>query len=298
MSNLPADIFNQALDAAGVDFTIGDPQEGTKAAQVTLRAYGQALRTLLRAVHWDFARQVAPLTMLADASGQTEDVGTTVVAPWAYEYAYPTNCMKARFLPANFENPNQIPEDNTQLPDVPATTVTSQPPYATGARLVPAPFLVSMDTNYPIDGASNWMDVQGVSPVGRVVILTNINLAQLVYTSFMPYPSMWDAQFRAAMVAYLAAEIALPLSVDKKFGLVMRDRNIIIAKNKIMDARVTNGNEASFPQTTDHLPDWMRMRDAGGGYGTPWTGGGIWGDGGWGWNGVGFMGYGWDSSVF
>lgn len=301
MSNLPADIINEALDAAGVDFTIGEATEGTKAAQVALRHYGQSLRQLLRMVHWDFARKVTNLTMLADATGQTDGVGTTVISPWCYEYAYPTDCMKARFLPVFWQNPNTVPTGNIVPANssVPTSSVTSQPPYATSGALPPAPFLISMDTNYPIDTGGNWLEVQGESPTGRVVILTNVNLAQLVYTAFMPYPSMWDSQFRAAMVAFLAAQIAMPLSTDKKFGLVMRDRNITIAKNKVMDARVTNGNESGFPQTTDHIPDWMRTRTAGGGRSAPWVGGGgPWGIGGYGWNGAGFMGYGWDSSVF
>lgn len=293
MSNFPADIMNESLDAAGVDFTIGEPNEGTHPAQVALRKYGQCLRQLLRAAHWDYARSQQPLVMLADATGQTDGVGTVTIAPWVYTYSYPTNCMKARFLPANYLNPNASAVPQTSVSD-------SQPPYGYGMRLIPAPFLISMDSNYPIDPNSNWMDVQGVSPTSRVVILSNVNQAQLVFTAFQPYPTMWDAQFRAAMVAYLAAEIALPLSKDKKFGLAMRDRNILIAKERINAARVTNGNESGFPQTTDHLPDWMQTRfTGGGGNGLNYNGcGGEWGGNGYGWNGSGFLGYGWDSSVF
>lgn len=296
----PADIINQALDAAAVDFTIGDPQEGTKPAQVSLRAYSQCLRQLLRAVHWDFCRTMQPLTMLADATGQTGGVGTAVPAPWVYEYSWPINAMKARFLPGNYLNPQSAPAGNTALANVPLTTGTpSQPPYGYGMRLIPAPFLITMDTNYPIDTSSNWMDVQGVSPTGRVVILSNVNQAQLVYTAFTPYPSMWDAQFRAAFVAYLASEIALPLAKDKKFGLTMRDRNMLIAKEKVNAARVTNGNEGSFPQTIDHLPDWMRARNSGGVYsGMGAACGGLWGAGGSGWDGCGYTFYGFDQSVF
>lgn len=245
------------------------------------------------------ARQVAPLTMLGDASGQTPNVGTSVIAPWAYEYAYPSNCMKARFIPRNYLNPNAVPQGNIALPDVPLTTV-SQPPTGYGMRLIPSPFLISMDTNYPIDASSNWLEQQGASPGGRIVILSNVNVASLVFTAFMPYPNMWDAQFRAAMVAYLAAQIAMPLAKDKKFGLELRDRNIKIAKERIDAARVTNGNESAFPQTIDHTPDWMRARIPGGA-GSGLNGGpgcGVWSDGGFGWDGCGFLGYGFDSSIF
>lgn len=299
MSNYPADVINEALMAAGSDFVIGDPTEGTQAAQVTLRKYGQCLRQLLRSVHWDFARQMSPMVLLADATGQTADVGTAVPSPWRFEYAYPISCMKARFVPAIGVNPNSVPAGNIALPDTPQTTVISPAYYGVAGRLMPTPFLISMDTNYPIDTSSNWMESQGVSPQGRVVVLSNTEQAQLVFTAFSPYPTMWDAQFRAAMVAYLAAEIAMPLARDKRFGLQIREQNIVIARQRVMDARVTNGNEGSFPQTTDHTPDFLSIRNAGAGWSAGGPGSdGPWGAGGIGWGGAGYLSYGFDNSVF
>lgn len=207
--------------------------------------------------------------------------------------------MKARFLPRNYLNPG-APPGNISIPNTPLTTGgAGSPPYGYGMRLIPGRFLISMDTNYAIDPNTDWMETQGVSPTGRVVILTNVKSAQLVYTAFMPYPSMWDSQFRAAFVAYLAAEIAMGISDDKKFGLEMRDRNFKIASEKVQQARVTNGNEAGFPQTIDHMPDWMnnRWRGGGGNFGGM-GGGGPWGEGGCGWDGTGFNSYGFDTSVF
>lgn len=297
VANLPADIGNQALDAAGIEFTFGDLTQGGREAEVVLRAYSQCLRQLLRSAHWDMARKQVALTLLADATGQTAEVGTDTLAPWIYTYAYPPDCMKARFLPAN-ACPLQPPAGNYALPDVPLTAIPIAAPITNAGRLIPAPFLVSLDVNNAIDADSNWIDVQGESPVGRVVILSNVSQARLVYTSFMPYPSVWDSQFRGAFVAYLAAEIALPLSKDKKFGLEMRDRNMRIAKDKVMAARVSNGNESGFPQTVDHLPDWMAIRNIGGGATGNGPNCGLWGSGGWGWDGVGFLGYGWDGGVF
>ena len=91
----PTAIANQSLDAAGITFTLGDIEEGTRSAQVCLRAYRHCLQQLLRAAHWNFARKQAQMELLADASGQTPNVGTIVPAPWTYEYAYPPDCMKA-----------------------------------------------------------------------------------------------------------------------------------------------------------------------------------------------------------
>lgn len=299
MSNLPADVVNEALDAIGADFTIGELREGTKAAQVALRHYGQCLRQLLRSAHWDMARKQQPLTMLADATGQTAGVGTVVPAPWVYEYSYPVDCMLARFVPANYLNPTQAPSGNYALPATPQTTGASQPPYGYGMRLVPAPFIITLDSNYPVDANSNWMEVQGAAPGARVVILSNVNQAALVYTGFVPYPSVWDAHFRAALVAYLASCMALPLTKDKALGVKMRDEQFQLAKERVTQARISNGNESGFPQTTDHLPDWMSIRSRGGGaWGQGWNSAGLWGVGGYGWDGCGYAGYGFDQSVF
>lgn len=281
----PTAIANQSLDAAGITFTLGDIEEGTRSAQVCLRAYRHCLQQLLRAAHWNFARKQAQMELLADASGQTPNVGTIVPAPWTYEYAYPPDCMKARFVPANpFGLNGFIPQNNAQLPNVPLTTGTGGPNFQ-GQRLIPARFLVATDFNYPpLPGQQSWQ-VQGVSPQGRTVILTNVKSAMLVYTALMLYPSIWDPQFRAAMVAYLASEIALPLNLDKKFGLSMRAQNIAIAKKKIEEARITDGNEMGFANV-DHTPDWLQTR---------WTGG-TWArsDG----AGPGILGYGYDGMGF
>jgi len=287
---LPEDIANQALDAAGVDMSIGSLQEGTRPAQVLLRAYGQCLRQLLRAAHWNFARTQTPLTLLADASGQTPNVGNQVPTPWSYEYAYPLNCMKVRFVPWNPQSLTPgVPSKNISIPSTPLMTGLGQQPSC-NMRLQPARFLEAMDTNYLPPGNDPLPQNQGVSPQGRTVILTNVQNALVVYTALMNYPSNWDPIFRAAFVAYLASEIALPLAKDKKFGLTLRDQQIKIAQQKITQARLTDGNEGWF--NNDIATDWMRDRNTGGGFG--------WGFGGWGGygGGPGVWFNGWDQCNF
>ena len=100
MSNTPADVANEALLACGYDFVIGDLQEGTRPAQMLLQKYGQCLRQLTRAANWNFCRRQAPLLSLADATGTTQNVGTNVIPPWTYEYAYPIDAARIRFVPA------------------------------------------------------------------------------------------------------------------------------------------------------------------------------------------------------
>jgi hypothetical protein len=293
VANLPTDIANQALDAIGVEFTLGDIEEGTRPAQVLLRAYWQCLRQLLRAAHWDFARKQAPLSLLADATGNTPNVGTIVsAAGWTYEYQYPIDCMKARFVPAI--PPNQasgIPPGNISINvAVPQMTgIRTQAPFP-AYRLRPARFLIGTDYNYPPQQGQITWEVQGVSPQGRSVIFTNVQNAQLVYTALMNYPSNWDVLFRAAMVSYLASEVALALHKDKKFGLQMRGEQIKIAKEKIIQARITDGNEGWA--TNDISVDWIRTRSQGVGWGG-FSAGGWAGE-----SGPGVFWYGWDSCSF
>ena len=279
----PTNIANQSLDAAGVNFTLGDISEGTREAQVCLRAYRHCLQQLLRGAHWNFARRQAPLVMLADATGQTQNVNTIVTSPWVYCYQYPVDCMKARFVPWNpYGNNSVIPSNNIQIPtNIPLTTGSGQ--IIAGGRIQPARFLVATDFNDPVAPGSNFNDVQGVSPQGRTVILTNVNSAQLVYTCFVVYPSLWDPMFRAAMVAYLAAEIAMPLARDKKFGMALRRDNLGIVKMRLSEARAADGNEAGFPNV-DNTPDWMRARYSGGAGGRN--------------DGPGVLSYGWDACAF
>lgn len=281
--NLPSDIVQQALDAAGIEYTLGDIEDGTREAQVCLRAYRQCLMQLLRAANWDFARRTQPMELLADATGNTPNVGTVVPMPWTYEYAYPIDCMKVRFVPWNWDGPNPgVPPGNIAGPQgVPQTTGNAQPPL--WGRVRPARFVVATDYNYPPQiGQITW-ETQGVSPSGRTVILTNVPNAQVVYTSLMLYPSTWDALFRAAFVAYLASEIVLPLSKDKKFGMALRRDQIALTKEKVLQARAVDGNEGTY--SSDIAVDWLNARRSGGfrGWGAGsglnggWGGDGCWG---------------------
>jgi hypothetical protein len=255
---LPTDVCNQALDAVGCEETLGDIEDGTRVAQVCLRSYRECLLQLLRGAHWQFARKQAPLLLLADATGQTANVGTAVIAPWVYEYAYPNDAAALRFIPHQ-----QAPiaaSGSISLPTTALSTALASPPGQFG-RLRPARFLVARDSNYPPPaGAISW-EVQGVSPQGRTVVLTNVANASAVYTSVVLYPSEFDPLFRSAFVAYLAAKIALPVSKDKKFGLQMRREQIAILKAALDEARVANANEGWG--SADLSVDWMNFRNAG-----------------------------------
>jgi len=286
MAYEPTDVANQALDSAGVDYTLGNIEDGSRPAQVTLRAYRTCLRQLLRAAHWNFARKTVQLTLLADATTNTPNVGTLVPTPWIYEYALPIDCVKARYIPAN-----QYPQN----PGVPTGNITPSDPTAplmtglgvaplVGQRIIPARFLVTTDSNNlpPNPG----YETPGLSPVTQTVILTNVQYAQMVYTCEQVYPSIWDDLFRGAFVAYVASEIALPLAKDKKMGMSLRNEQIKIAKAKIMQARISDGDEGWF--SSDIKVDWMQARNTGGG--NYWNNGGG--------NGPGMFWGGYDSCGF
>lgn len=269
-----ADICNQSLDRIGWPESIGDIEEGTDAAQVCLRFYGECLKQLLRACHWNFARRQGPLTLLADSSGNTPNVGTLVPFNWIYEYALPTDCAKFRFIPYSWQNQgSSVPSGNIVPPNPssPLTTVqNNQPP---GAPMRVAKFQIGTDFNYPPTPGQQTWDVQGVSPQGRTVILTNAQDAQGVYTAIMLYPSVWDPLFRAAMVDYLACEIAVGVwkKKDLKTGLAMRDEMGGQVRAKVMEARIRDGDEGM--PNSDIRVDWMDARRVGGMWGTEWSGG-------------------------
>jgi hypothetical protein len=287
---LPTDIANLALDAAAVDFTLGDIEDGTKPAQVCLRAYRHCLMQLLRAAHWNFARREASLVLLGDATGGTPNVGTLVSnTQFIYAYQLPPDCMKVRFVPWNVNQNPGAPEGNI-VPVNPAAPIMpglGQPPL-TGRRPHPAKFNVGMEYNYPPPPGQITWEVQGVSPQGRTAIFTNVKNAKAVYTSLVLYPSVWDPQFRAALVAYISSEIIMALHKDKKMALGIRGQQVAIAKEKIAAARISDGDEGFF--RNDNIPDWIKTRAAG-------TGGGYPGYPGWGSGSDGLWGS-WDSCGF
>lgn len=293
----PTAVANQALSAAGIDFVLGQIEEGTRPSQVILQYYTECLRQLLRAVHWDFARREVFLQLVADATGAAQaagnNVGTLVPAGFTYSYNYPTNCMKVRFLPANYWS--------ALVPGVPSGNIVpanSSSPLTTGTvptvptRLVPTRFLLTSDPNYIPDGAAN--NTLGISPIGQTLILSNVQDARCVYTFEASYPNLWDPLFREAMVAFLASKIAFPLGKDKKFARQIRADNIAIAQDAVKRAAATNGNETFF--SSDLSVDWMRFRSSGNAAG--YWGGGLGSGQGYLFGGVDPIAWGINSSAF
>lgn len=276
----PSDVANEALDTIGWPEVLGDLEDGSPHAQILLRKWSPCLQQMLRAANWQFARKEAPMLMLADASGNTPNVGSVVPRGWQYEYALPEDAMRIRFIPSNpFNSAVPVPSGNIQLPqNVPLTTGVDQMPGQL-MRQRPARFLIATDYNYPPMAGQG--QTLGVSPQGRTVVLTNVNQATAVYTALMLFPAVWDALFRSAIVAYLACEIAVPLWSRKdkvQIGMQMREEQIAITKSKVTEARLVDGNAGI--SSADLRTDWIdTRRDAGLWAGPAWGGmpGGNWG---------------------
>lgn len=262
----PATVVNQALDALGADEEkiIGDITDGTRVAEAARRNYGQVLRQLLRANHWPFARKQAALTLLGDATGQSSaPVIATVDAPWTYAYAWPIDGVQGRWMPLGWPG-EATPTSSTGVP------LTTGVAAAWPTPLLPARFLVSSSDLYPVEvGTLPWASLpdlqrtEGLGPINRKIILTDVAEALFVYTRLVTVIEEWDDLFRQAMVALMAVVLAQVALDDPKERMAQRNAMIAIAKNAIADARAAASNEAGFPMTTDHLPPWMTARNGG-----------------------------------
>lgn len=286
------DIANRALDLIGSRGTIGSFTDSTVEARAMLRNYVPAMQELLRAVHWNFARKQAILTLLNDRttlqSGGPVGTGTPGMGNWLFEYDYPIDCMQTRFVPMNWVSPSGQP--NPPLTTDPNTLTCWYQP------ITPAPFLITNDAIPGITGVvTNWNqfpdfgNAQGHGIKSRSVILTNVRNAQLVYTARIDEPNVWDPAFQQALVALLASRTAMAILDDKKLAMAMQGAAINIAKATISDARQSNGNEQI--QGVDRQADWISARGAGAVGWLPFDGPGVLWNG---WSAIAFA----DGSVY
>ena len=163
-------VVNEALQFVAAQTTVTsltDPQQpaGIYAAVV----YAPTVQLMLRELDPDFARYTATLTLSGAA---------TPVAPWAYEYLYPADCVRLRQVapPANGYDP-----------------------------LDPQPIRANVS-----------FDI--ISAVNTKVILTNQVNALAVYTSSTVTEVQWDSSFTDAVVRRLANPLAMALSGRPDFA--------------------------------------------------------------------------------
>lgn len=227
----PVDVCNMALDAIGTRSTIASLTEASPEAAAVSRHYDNARRAVLRACHWNFARKQAPLSLLLDSTQ-----GQTVPVPWAYEYAYPQDCLLARYVMPIFQA-----ADNASVP---------------GASVLP---VVPAWLGPPV----RWLMAQDLDPNGTPinVVLTDQPQAVMVYTVDTPSTALWDDLFTDALANYLGARICPALTGDKDQQKIVFE----IARQKVAQANAINGNEGIRVQEIQ--PDWLRVR----GYASDWA---------------------------
>jgi len=190
--------------------------------------------SLARAAHWNFARTQQAGSLLKAAQGTPENPnGTTLPippVPWQYSYAYPSDCLLARYLLCN---PPQSGGSN---------------PFPAGVQVAPVwpwgnpgyKFIVANDT----DANGNHIKC----------ILTDLEFAQIVYTRREPDVDLWDVHFQEAAIATLGAWLVNPLARNAQ---VLKEQ-IQIATGIVQQARISDGNEGIT--STDRVPDWLAVR--------------------------------------
>lgn len=211
-----------ALALIGARSTITSINDGSNEADQCALFYVTVLKEVMRAVNWNFAKAQIDLTELGNA------VDGTSIYPWAYKYAYPSDCLKERYIMPKYVTDNV---DNIPYPGIPY-------PFLDYQRAVR--FEVVTD----LDASNNQIKV----------ILTNQPQAIAVYTRYITATSLYDDQFVMAFTNLLASRICIPVSGNMSLG----DRADKKALQAINNAAVTDGNEGLTMQDT--TPDWIRTR--------------------------------------
>jgi hypothetical protein len=241
MAESDVSICNKALGHVGTRSTIASLAEKSNEAIQCALYYESTRDSILRAEHWNFAGFQQPLTMLASLA-----TSPIPPSPWQFEYAYPSDCLKCRYiLPIMGSDP---PPSSIALTSAPVQIVAA--PNWIGPVVK---FVVSSD----VDAKGNQIKV----------ILTNQAQAILKYTKRITDPGMFDSDFVEVLVLAIGAKLINALTGDLPRAKAKMEE----AKSAMLTAQSIDGNEG--PKTQDVMPDWVRVRGYSSDYGYP---GQIW----------------------
>lgn len=82
------DICNRSLSMIGYPRPISDIYEGSAASVAALQHYGKTRDEVLELRMWEFARKTDALASVAG----------TPPTPWTYQFAFPSDCILARYV--------------------------------------------------------------------------------------------------------------------------------------------------------------------------------------------------------
>lgn len=224
----PVDICNRALSEAATQSTIASLDESSPEAVQCSLWYDKLRRQLLRSAPWAFARRQLALTLLGNA------VDETGVYPFLFMYAYPSDCLKFRYIlapPAPSSNP-VAPQVGVGLPGIVSWAPSRQNRFLVHEHI----------------------DSEGVQ---TKVILSNVEGAYGVYTMNLSNPDKFDDLFEGALTSALAYKLSLALTGNLQVNQLCKDQ----ANNAIKEARAADANESIT--TTDHSVDWIATRGGG-----------------------------------
>lgn len=165
------DIVNLALQYIGTRTTVTDNELATNGSNEAIQANLVLTRLrdeLLRMAPWDCALKTATLNYITSTPGTPENTSpaTTLwqpgqpAPPWAYEYQYPVDCLRACWL---------VPQAYTGQTGVPITTAVTGGMPATwwGA---PVKFKVQVDQFYGVTAATVVAQGTGYAPLDFITL--------------------------------------------------------------------------------------------------------------------------------
>jgi|SRR5215472_852701 len=151
-------IANLALQVIGTRTTVTAAELAAAASNEAIQfnlAYAQVRDELLRLAPWQCAKGMIPLQYITSLPGTPENQsipGNLVqwtpglpLPPWTYEYAYPTDCLRALYI---------VPQFNPGVVGTPIYPVATSTGYQATWQGPPIKFDVGNDQFYAVTGAT------------------------------------------------------------------------------------------------------------------------------------------------
>jgi hypothetical protein len=263
------DISNRAIEALGMVGKIESLGEGSVQANSVLRVFQVVRQNLTREAQWNFAKGQITMTLLqmSPLVNPTSVSSSSAVfwsfMPWAYEYAYPSDCLRFQKI---------IPPVIPGAAPIPLTTAGN----VTYVPTIRTPFIPWAELT------DNTLETSSSTTYTSKVICCNINPVQGQYIRDVSDPTQFDLGFELAFVMRLAQRLALILGdpTNPQVKLEVSKDVVALGEAAIAKAKAMDGNES--PTVQDHFPDFLRARmRSGWGSGNGWfgiNGGGGFGD--------------------